>query len=706
VSRFKFFVLGLVCAALVAFYPTAAQASSTVLCTGYSSCAGKNYSHFGYATKKSTSYWRMYTGTNCTNYVAYRLVTTNKMPNTRPKAGVGNARDWGTAMKSVTNATPTLGSVAWWGKTGNHVAYVEKIVSSSEIWVSESNWSGEFDWRKITKSGTGWPDGFIHFADLTMTSTAAPAISGTVKVGSKVTASTGTWTPAAKSYTYAWRLDGKAINGATASTYTPTAGQEGKALTVAVTATTSGYPPTTAVSAKKTISAGAVAVTKAPSIAGTPRVGSTLTASPGTWTPTDVKPAYQWLVGGTPVVGATSSSFAPRQADSGKAVAVKVTAAKTGYSAASATSAPVTVAGAPLTSTKAPTLSGTAQVGRTLTADPGGWSQTGATFAYTWLAGGAVITGASGRTYELRASDVGKPITVKVTATRTGFSAGSATSKSTHAVAMGTFSSSAPPAIAGTRAVGQTLTASTGTWNTSGTVLYQWFSGSTRIPGATSRTFVPTAAMLGTPMRVRVAMRRDGFASAYTDSRPTIPLAEGTVRFTGRLPAITGTLQVGQTLTADPGTYTPTDAKVQYRWYRDGAVLPKATSRTYRLTEADLGTAISARVLFDGPAHAERRTYPKTTGTVTSPSRIAVKATPAAKQVTFLVVVAAPGVPKPGGTVTITWGTSGRKVVTLTGDRATVTLPGQASGPQRYRLRYDGTRLASPVETATTVTIG
>ncbi|MDX6231764.1 MAG: hypothetical protein QOH68_732, partial [Nocardioidaceae bacterium] len=50
-----------------------------MLCTGYSSCSDKGYSSYGYSTQKSKSYWRMYTGTNCTNYVAYRLVTTNGM---------------------------------------------------------------------------------------------------------------------------------------------------------------------------------------------------------------------------------------------------------------------------------------------------------------------------------------------------------------------------------------------------------------------------------------------------------------------------------------------------------------------------------------------------------------------------------------------------------------------------------------------------
>ncbi len=240
-SRSRIVIAMLFCAALLV--PTsAAEASSSVICSGYSSCSDKGYSHFGYSTQKSKSYWGMYTGTNCTNYVAYRLVTTNGMPNTRPKAGVGNAKDWGFAMASITNSTPTVGSVAWWGKTGHHVAYVEKIVSPTEIWVSESNWSGAFDWRKITKSGSGWPDGFIHFKDLKIVNKTKPAVKGTVEVGGALTVSGGDWSPTGNTYAYQWRADGQSISGAVGKTYTPTADQLGKQLSVSVTASRPGYP--------------------------------------------------------------------------------------------------------------------------------------------------------------------------------------------------------------------------------------------------------------------------------------------------------------------------------------------------------------------------------------------------------------------------------------------------------------------------------
>ncbi|MYZ40955.1 MULTISPECIES: Ig-like domain-containing protein [unclassified Streptomyces] len=69
----------------------------------------------------------------------------------------------------------------------------------------------------------------------------APAISGTAKVGKKLTAKAGTWTPAATSYSYVWKRDGKAISRATKSTYTTVKADKNHKLTVTVTAKRAGY---------------------------------------------------------------------------------------------------------------------------------------------------------------------------------------------------------------------------------------------------------------------------------------------------------------------------------------------------------------------------------------------------------------------------------------------------------------------------------
>lgn len=73
-----------------------------------------------------------------------------------------------------------------------------------------------------------------------------------------------------------------------------------------------------------------------------------------------------------------------------------------------------------------PAISGVAQVGETLTAWEGVWSHA-ATFTYQWEADGTPILGATAQTYVPVTGDIGKPITVVVTATN---SAGSASAES------------------------------------------------------------------------------------------------------------------------------------------------------------------------------------------------------------------------------------------------------------------------------------
>ncbi|WP_405592127.1 Ig-like domain-containing protein [Streptomyces sp. NBC_01092] len=76
-----------------------------------------------------------------------------------------------------------------------------------------------------------------------------PSFTGTRKVGYKQTAKPGTWTPAAQSYSYVWKRDGRAITGATRSTYTPTSADRGHLLSLTVTAKRAGFAGGTATSA-------------------------------------------------------------------------------------------------------------------------------------------------------------------------------------------------------------------------------------------------------------------------------------------------------------------------------------------------------------------------------------------------------------------------------------------------------------------------
>ena len=96
-------------------------------------------------------YWRMYSGHNCTNYAAYRMVKSG-LPNERPWSGGGNATYWGTSMPRITDDVPRVGAVTWWkantGPAGSagHVGYVEQVISDDEIIVSQDSWGGDFSW--------------------------------------------------------------------------------------------------------------------------------------------------------------------------------------------------------------------------------------------------------------------------------------------------------------------------------------------------------------------------------------------------------------------------------------------------------------------------------------------------------------------------------------------------------------------------------
>lgn len=601
-SRTKILVPVVLSAALLAPM-SSANASYTMLCRSYSSCTSAGYSHHGYESKQSTSYWRMYTGTNCTNYVAYRLVTTNGMPNTRPASGVGNARDWGYAMSKVTDSTPTVGSVAWWGRTGNHVAYVEKVVSSSEILVSESNWGSSFSWRRITKSGSGWPDGFIHFKDPdtqgTFTSTPRPTFSGDETVGSVLKATTPAWSPSA-SFSYQWYADGLAISGATGSSYTLATGDLGKQVRVIVTATRSGYTTKRLASERITdpVTAGSFTTTQRPSFTGDETVGSTLSATTPAWAPTATF-SYEWYRDGVAIDGATSPTYTLGADDLGAQVRVIVTATRTGYASRRLASERITdpVEAGTFTGTPRPVFTGTEAVGSTLTATTPPWTP-GADIAYQWYRDGQPVEGATDAAYVLGVDDLGATVRVIATATRPGFTTRRlASERLTAPIVAGTFTVTPRPVFTGSESVGSTLTASTPDWSPSAELSYQWYADGQPIVGATQATYTLAARDLGAKVRVIVTATRPGFGTRRLASeRLTAPVTAGRFATTPR-PEFTGSESVGSTLRATTPAWSPT-AIFTYQWYADGRAISGASKPTFTLTSRQAGQQV--RVIVTG----------------------------------------------------------------------------------------------------------
>ncbi|SDT13047.1 Putative cell wall binding repeat 2 [Microterricola viridarii] len=362
----------------------------------------------------------------------------------------------------------------------------------------------------------------------------APTITGTAQVGSVLTANAGTWTPAPVTLAYQWLVANVAVPGATAATYTPVAGDVGKTVTVQVTGTKTGYVTKAVTSAATAAVAAApplVLVAPTPTITGTARVGSVLTANAGTWTPAPVTLAYQWLVANVAVPGATAATYTPVAGDVGKTVTVQVTGTKTGYVTKAVTSAATAaVAAAPplVLVAPTPTITGTARVGSVLTANAGTWTPAPVTLAYQWLVANVAVPGATAATYTPVAGDVGKTVTVRVTGTKTGYTTKAVTSAATAAVA------AAPPlvlvaptpTITGTARVGSVLTANAGTWTPAPVSLsYQWLVANVAVPGATAATYKPVAANVGKTVTVRVTGTKTGYTTKTVTSAATSPVA-------------------------------------------------------------------------------------------------------------------------------------------------------------------------------------
>jgi hypothetical protein len=171
--------------------------------------------------------------------------------------------------------------------------------------------------------------------------------------------------------------------------------------------------------------------TSLPSISGSARDGSLLSATHGSWTGNPTSYSYQWLRCDTSagscasISGANSDRYTVQTADVGHRLRVQVSATNASGSG-SATSRPtgtVQATGTAPKNTAPPTISGTTQEGSTLTVSPGSWSGTPApSFSYQWercvgTGGGcAAISGATGTTYVLTSADVAHTVLAQVTA--------------------------------------------------------------------------------------------------------------------------------------------------------------------------------------------------------------------------------------------------------------------------------------------------
>ncbi|WP_310961434.1 CHAP domain-containing protein [Nocardioides terrisoli] len=538
-----------------------------------------------------------------------------------------------------------------------------------------------------------------------------PAVSGTAQVGVPLTVSSGTWKPAG-SYTYQWYAGGVAIPGATGTAYTPVAGDLGKPITVQVRASLAGYQAATTTTAPTAaVAPGSLVNSAVPSISGTPQIGRVLTASTGTWSPA-ASYAYQWYDVGasgaaTPIAGATASSYRPTPGVIGDQVTVVVTATRPGYTTATSRAAPTAaVVPGSFTNTAPPTVSGVAQVGRTLHATTGGWSPGGTAYAYRWFADGTTIPDATRPDFTPGAAQVGKHLTAQVTVTRNGWTTALATSSATSPVRRGVMTAQSGPGVRGLPVVGGQLRATRGRWTPQPDAIgYQWLADGEPVEGATAATFSPTRAQLGQRISVREVATTAGYVPLGASS-PAVRAVRLGVASLADEPVIRGRAVLGHTLRAIVGPHTPSTTPVEYRWRRDGHRIWAAHGATYQLRRRDVGQRIGLRIVVAPQGWFPAKRYSARTPQVQSVPTMTTTSSVVRRRVSLTVSLRAPAVSVVGGRVEVRLGQTVLGSGSLRGGSRTLRVDVPGSGLRRLHVDYLGDAQVTAVSRTLRVRVG
>ena len=221
-------------------------------------------------------------------------------------------------------------------------------------------------------------------------------------------------------FSYQWNRDGAAIEGATAATYTLSEADVGANISITVSYT-DGYGAAESVVSAETadISKANDAPTGSLVISGTAAEGETLTLDTSSIADVDGVGAftYIWLKDGAVLTGQIGATYTLTQADVGSVFLASVSYTDglgvTETLSAQATEAVVNLNDDP---TGSLVISGSAQKGSTLTLDSSSIADEDGlgTFAITWLSDDQAISGSTGTTYTLTASEVGSTISAAI----------------------------------------------------------------------------------------------------------------------------------------------------------------------------------------------------------------------------------------------------------------------------------------------------
>jgi hypothetical protein len=352
------------------------------------------------------------------------------------------------------------------------------------------------------------------------------------------------------------------------------------------------------------------------------RVGETVKMTLGEWAETD-----GWTF--TTNWG-DSRSFTFNRSNIDREYTYVVTARKEGHAIARAS---VTVGpvgkGKPPVPVVAPSVTGTAKVGSTITPSYGTWNHSGLSYLCHWYRDGERLGTCGPLT--LTPADLGKKYNIRVIAQSPGtYEPSAPVASAAVTIAPGPAPTpSRPPAINGTTTVGQTITLDQGQWNPPAGAKFgfQWLRDGVPVAQRTSAAYALGPDDAGKRLSVAVTVTTPGYETTTVTTSPTAPVGKGPRPAMTEAPRISGKALVGSTLTASPGKWSQSGLSFKYTWLRDGAVIDGATGSTYRPVAADLGTSISVRVTVTSVA------WSTTTGTSSGTSKIGKGAAPVASKV-------------------------------------------------------------------------
>ncbi|WP_406645897.1 choice-of-anchor Q domain-containing protein [Aliisedimentitalea scapharcae] len=252
---------------------------------------------------------------------------------------------------------------------------------------------------------------------------------------------------------------------------------------------------------------------------------------------------FQWQRDGVDIDGSTGSSHVLTQEDVGSRLSVVYTFTDSLGAHETVTSAPTSaVADVNDAPVGAVVISGTAEQGGTLTADPSGVSDAdginAATLSGQWLRDGVAVAGATATTYALTQADVGAQMSYRFGYTDNAGTAETVTSAATVAVANVNDLPTGAVTISGGTKSGDTLTADTsGVADADGinesTEAGQWLRDGTPIAGATNETYTLTSDDVGRQISV-VFTYTDTFGTDESvTSAATGPITPGALNLTG-----------------------------------------------------------------------------------------------------------------------------------------------------------------------------